>query len=324
MDRNLIFVWIGNELPLYAHISIELAKKNSGLKVILLCNKANSICQESDETYFIEDFYTRPIELEKNIAKYDYRFRGGFWIYTLERFFVINSFIQQQKIEKCFFAELDNLIFNLEGLGEKLDARNKGLYLQAYRNYGTAGFGYIAKKDTFQKFCNFCIEKTALGLTDMQDIANFCQENAETFTLPFITDLSNDAKELGIFDIASIGQYVFGNDARISNYRTKNRRKFFTNLWNMPMQALSAMNININFSNKSCEALISGNVYPVRNIHIHSKVFDQINNPKRLAYILKTFNQGKSIIVYWDFWKWLVIESKKIIAFCIGYKYWKK
>ena len=62
---SLVYVWIGSELPAWARLSLQLAKKTSGLEVILLCNHSIGFVQGVSRQYYIEEFYIQPKPKEK-------------------------------------------------------------------------------------------------------------------------------------------------------------------------------------------------------------------------------------------------------------------
>ena len=131
--NKVYFVFIEDKLPKYAIASIHLAKKFSGLKIHLI---GNSIFKKQINKLHInftsiESFYcskkfeksTKNINLEKN-------FRNGFWIKTLERFFILEQFMIKKKIKSIFHAEIDQLLFRCDQLIESINKTNKkGLFV---------------------------------------------------------------------------------------------------------------------------------------------------------------------------------------------------
>ena len=123
----LVFVWIGENLPDWAIDSINITRNLCGLKTIILTNKSVKKCSFVDEHFYIDDFYK--INSKSNNQEISVsNFRDGFWAKTLERFLVIKSFMRFAGVEKIFHAELDNIIFNIEGLSSRLDNLGTGFF----------------------------------------------------------------------------------------------------------------------------------------------------------------------------------------------------
>jgi hypothetical protein len=158
----------------------------------------------------------------------------------------------------------------------------------------------------------------------MHILASFLLHSKYGFCLPSEKTISGNTEydqKLGIFDTAVIGQYIFGSDPRRNNFFVRNRQRFMLSLRGMDMLRMEHITLMIDFSHSAATAKLetTGQSYLIRNLHIHSKIFDQIANPKRLQYILKRFNAGKSTVIYCD----IIKAGKILIVKVIGYKYWR-
>ena len=93
-SREVNFVYLGEDLPNYGLASIELASRYSGLNIRLIGNAsmARSLRNSPAKFTAVEDFYD-----EKEFKEASRRLtsphsgRKGFWLKTLERFFVLSE-----------------------------------------------------------------------------------------------------------------------------------------------------------------------------------------------------------------------------------------
>jgi hypothetical protein len=235
------------------------------------------------------------------------------------------------KVASFFQAELDNLIFDIHDLPDNLNKMGNGVFIPRINKEIAAGsLIYINSEEGLSALCACAVECSNDGLTDMQILARFLDSSVYGITLPSektIVETISDPTNIGIFDSLLLGQCIFGLDARISDQLVKNRLSpFFT--FDNPQRQLNELQISINL-NKSIAFFSyppTKEGYNIRNLHIHSKVFNQINNPKRLQYIQKTFNAGKSIVIYCDYKyhinqlpRRLIVMLKKIIKNLLPY-----
>lgn len=295
MLNKLIFVWIGDNLPEWAIISLQIAVKNSGCNVLLLTSKIDNRVDHNCQQYEISTFYTNTF---KNFTlNNNENFRDGFWIKTTERFFVINQFVKKYGIKSFFHAELDNLIFNLSDLNFKLDKIGNGLFVPKDTiERCIASLIYINETSEFDNFCNF-INVNPLNLSnDMLLLGEFSKNNDKFFNLPNesifnkATDIKYiDYKEIdGTFDAASIGQFLFGIDPRNTIFLVFN--KFINE------------NCKYNLNNCYFEISIEKNfafINKIRlyNIHIHSKIFKKIVNEIWLKRTVSRLNNNKKTFI---------------------------
>ena len=99
--KEVYFVYLGKSLPTYVESSINLALKYSGLAVHLLGNATikPNISNISFNFTAVEDFYDSKefVEAAKRVW-YDHTFRNGFWLKSLERFFVLEQYVSSKKL----------------------------------------------------------------------------------------------------------------------------------------------------------------------------------------------------------------------------------
>ena len=132
-SREVHFVYLGPNLPRYGLASIELAARYSGINVHLIGNAqmARSLRHSPARFTAVEDFYNQAEfrKASENVTSPN-SFRQGFWLKTLERFFVLSQYMSTENLDSIFHAELDQLLFRVDFLLPKLDETGqRGLFL---------------------------------------------------------------------------------------------------------------------------------------------------------------------------------------------------
>ena len=306
----LIFVYDGL-LPEYSFYSLDLINKLSKKKIILLITKNNKKIPKEVEHHYIEDFYKGNLSKKINFSNYHKKFWNGFWIKTIERFFILESFCKYFKIENFFHAELDNIVFDIESLGKKLDKYGKKIFFTKDRfDRGIAGFIYINSINFLRQFCNFCLENLKKKyFIDFELLGNFSNLYREkciilpnelhAFQNEKISFKSLDPLEIdGIIDGARIGAYLFGDDPRIVNGFVFNKVQ--------PIGIDNKTNFNYSdlrfiYSNSKKKLLIQHKItnksFKIYNLHIHSKLFKKISKDKYFIKIINKINSGEKTLM---------------------------
>ena len=299
----LIFVYDGI-LPDYCFYSLDLAKKYSNKKIILLITKNNKQIPKNVDYYFIEDFHKESLSTRINLTDYQENFWNGFWVKTIERFFILESFCKKYNVGSFFHAELDNIVFNIEFLDKKLDRLGKKFFFTKDRpSRGLAGFVYINSINILSEFCKFILENLGVNfLNDMQLIGKFSNIYSEKCVIlpnelnafqedKIFSDAIDTSKIDGIIDGARIGTFLFGVDPRISKGFVFNRVQ--------PTGDDNKTNFNYNnllfyFSSSTQEFTIKDKTtqksVKIYNLHIHSKLFKKLSEEKIFISILNKMN----------------------------------
>ncbi len=311
MKDYLIFVYSGSNFPEYALYSLNFAAKNSNCKCILLTDAKNLGNYRFDETidiFYIEDFHDKSTLTDFKIGlskEFPSHFRDDFWFKVYERFFIIQSFIRIHKIDKFFHAECDNLIFDLSNLSIKLSSVSNGVFVP--RDSITRSIHsliYVNNISTYDLMCEkFKNMKTFEN--EMIQTALIVDNNVNFHSLPtdtifnipppkwnFISPLDTE----GIFDAASIGQWLFGVDGR----------NIIGPIYNHFANEMIGYNIEdciFSYSNNKFTIRYYNQIFNVYNLHIHSKLHKKIlSNRNFSSYnfknkrILLDFNIKNSFI----------------------------
>lgn len=308
-NEKLVFVYLGNKLPRYGRKSIKMAQQYSGLDVVLVCEKRFRFTGlDKAETYLLSSNYKS--KLSQNLANsINVKFRNGFWLKTIERFFALEEYMQAEQIERCFHAELDNVVFANDELVKVLNSFGSGLFIPFDSpNRAIASFIYLNSLKTLQNFCQFA-EQIGGNYNDMELLAMYGAMNPVcVFALPSSMENNTlktqllhkgirtvDELDSGIFDAAAIGQWYFGIDPRNSHSKISNRFKNevadldldqFRMRWNEESSCFYASELK----NSQTE-------YFVNNLHIHSKIYRKIGRPGMLVSIVNRTDSGKVVVI---------------------------
>jgi hypothetical protein len=319
VDKNnylkppLVYVWIGSSLPAWARMALKLSNLNSGVVTILISSKSIGSVPEVSEQIFLEDFYTPPKNISHEFDDMSLAFRDGFWIKTTERFFVLQQFMEEYSMKAIFHAELDNLIFDISDLSKKLDSVGVGFFCPRDSiDRGIASLVYINQVTSLKEMTDVFMKNKPGYQNDMLLLGDLLKNSNNFYSLPTENKLEVNKKELwetvnhtdlgGIFDAASIGQFLFGIDPRNSNtllfngFENENKG---CDLWNLKfINCLERRTFQIK-DNASSTRL---NLY---NIHIHSKLFNILSNPHKLSHVLENINSGKKTLMTlnWKHWR---------------------
>lgn len=294
----LIFVWIGDFLPPWALLSLKLNSRLLNRKIILLCSNKIQKINFLDQFYY-EDFYTKDYFFKSFYNQKFSSWRDGFWIKTSERFFILNQFVKKYNIDKFYHAEIDNLIFDLSNLSDKLDLVGSGFFCpQDSSERGIASLIYINNLDSLDVFCKFYQNMNLKYTNDMIVLGSFLNNSSLGFPLPTENSISshlNSNSFGGIFDAASMGQYLFGIELRNS----------FLPVFNGYVNSNSHIDYDKALFNLDLDKMILNLVYLKRfsvniyNLHIHSKNF-YLFSSKLYERIIFNSNNNKKSFIGWN------------------------
>jgi len=308
INPPLVFVWIGNNLPNWAHLSLQLSVKQSKLKVILLCPRSIEIAIDGLSIFRIEDFYT-PLNSTwvNNIRDISVSYRDGFWVKTTERFLVLHAFVGYCSIEKLFHAELDNLIFDLTGLSDRLDKIGGGFFCPRDQfDRGIASLIYVNDTQTLKEISDVIYSGSISFENDMKLLGYLLNNDKRFYSLPIEWALNSDELPKwdaaspvdtgGLFDAAALGQYILGIDPRSCGVILKNGDdKIIINAGCMLRRLTFRYDENV--SDFKVVDRITGDEFKIYNLHIHSKLFKKIINVSIFRSILDKLNNHKKTIL---------------------------
>ena len=291
--EHLHYVYIGNKLPQYGVSAIKLAAKYSGMELNFIGNKSlrNSLRPLPVNFIAIEDFYDSSEfnELDGRFERSP-EFRNGFWLKTLERFYVIEQFMKYFEVSSIFHAELDQLLFRTDQLSLKIASLNKnGLFIPFHReSEACASVFYCNDRSVIRDFIKFTNDAQSIS-SEMLLLSSWAESAAHNvYVLPSISseikfDLFNNRMpgELlrkdaidGIVDALELGQWIGGQDPRNEISAIKPKTKFVEHGNPYVLDSLQLETVKFTFDVPSghlqlSSPLIKGaNVY---NLHFHAK-----------------------------------------------------
>lgn len=315
-QNEIVFVFIGTSLPKYVEPSLKLAVKNSELSIRLIGRSDfKKIATRAGAKFTsIEDFY-RPSEFEessKNIIL-PHNFRNGFWLKTLERFFVLKQFMQVTDKTSIFHAELDQLLFNCSKLFQYLEnSEDKGLFLPFHTpDKAVASIFYCNKIEFLENFLNFSNRNESFQ-NEMEMLAKWGKKNLDKiFLLPTIAtelvgnlvfeaqgfNVLKSSKVGGIVDAAQLGQWVGGEDPRNLSFRMTPTNHYVENDLTGILSEEQLKNLKFNLSKDFVLTCVSESyqTFNIFNLHLHSKIHAWINKDvSNLETLIKYANNKKS------------------------------
>ena len=283
----LVFVFIGDTLPDYVTPSLTLTRRFFRGNMVLLTNALET---PSVDGVLVEDFspwyQPEPFSLFAKKSPLDPAFRGGFWLAAAERFFVLSQYMSTTKTPKLFHAELDNIVFNLDGVADRLDETATGIFYPTTKDgVGLGSLVYCNQVDALNKLTDFMSKHTALG-SEMQILGQFVKDKPTlAHHLPSETTLSSSnpaAVRDGVFDAASMGQWLWGIDPANTVYTTYSKAKHSHSPETLP---------GVTFSLNTRRGVLHGHTktlgrFRIHNLHVHSKVFNRLVYPGVLQLYL--------------------------------------
>jgi hypothetical protein len=300
-NAPIIFIYKGI-LPQYIYDSINYNNKTNYGKIILICDlkilKKKKIIKKIKTFDYKEFDLNIKINLNKKIKK----FRSGFWLKTIERYFILLNFVKFYNIREFYHAELDNVFSNINGLHKKLNKIGRYFYLTTV-NLNKQAFGsviYINQVKILEYFCTFIKKKLEKKFyNDMELLYLFAKKNINKIKyLPTFLEKKNknylNYKDLdGIFDNLNLGVYIFGTDPRNHARPIYNRENLYQNKKMESILKNSAFDIIKN----NFLLTLENKKLNVFNLHIHSKLIRKFFLKKKYAILLKKFNKGQQSLI---------------------------
>jgi hypothetical protein len=315
MDNyKLYFVFLGKSLPHYAVSSIELAQKYSGMEVHLLGNRTQKKQIEKLGIEFtgVEDFYdpSEFAETAKNLSlSSDYR--NGFWLKTLERFFVLEQFMSFKKIHKIFHAELDQLLFRTDLLVLNIEKTGKkGVFYPFHtKQRAVASVFFCNDQNALRNMLEFARSSSSFE-NEMELLANWARENPKyAIRLPTMASFKENSDEQiadhlnssvqidGVVDAAQLGQWITGIDPRNVPLNEKPKTHFVDRPNSEILTELELSNLVFSFDSSSgilSVSKIESENIPIFNLHVHSKIHKWLNR-RDVSRLLKLANSKHAI-----------------------------
>lgn len=316
-NESVFFVYIGDNLPDYARSSLVIAQRNSGLKVHLIGNESirKKVKSISVEFTAIEDFYepeyfsNARIRLSSNAE-----FRNGFWVKSLERFFVLEQYARKTGRHNIFHAELDQLLFGADQLIQGIESTlKKGLFVPFHsKDSAVASVLYVNDLESLTSLTSYA-SSSGYFRNEMSLIAKWAtQEPNKVFGLPTLLTVAKDFSQVlpegvvgllhenigGITDAAQLGQWIGGVDPRNIPLTKTPLTKFIDppQEWLLSGRDLESTSFQLSTDHAELLAKFGGHKIKVFNLHIHSKIHSYLlKSNDKLSILINKANQNSAI-----------------------------
>ena len=304
---ELIFVHLGRKIPRYAIASLDFAAKNAKIPIVLISDIKNPPRINKQITHYYYSYNESDYSIDTTKS-----FRDGFWQKTTLRFFALEEYMRSEKKDKCFHAELDNLIFDISNVSTRLDALGRGMFIPSdHVDRAIGSLIYINSLNVYSDFCSYARSFNFLK-NDMEILAGFLKKKpSSAFPLPCkplnqangnssnSTQSTKDViSSVGLFDGAAIGQWYFGIDPRNSYSRITNQ--FVNELYDGELQdyhlEFNELNSELRLQSKSSNY----STFRLNNLHVHSKIHVRLLRKKNLNKIIHATNRNQKVIIAWN------------------------
>lgn len=313
---ELLFVYVGKTLPKYAQASLSLAKETSGIPIRLISGESNKKYATRAGISFspVEEFYSQSeFEKAKNNILSNSKFRGGLWVKSLERFFILHQFAQKYSVSRIFHAELDQVLFNLDVLKTALDSLPQiGLFVPFHSEQAAvASVFYCNSPGSLKSLLDYATFGPPF-LNEMVLISEWARLNSsECHRLPTLAnelkkpwdstlqpmDLIPSAQIHGIVDAAQLGQWIGGIDPRNVDFRSIPATKFVDapSPTLLSREELRSIQFQYDETSKNLNCQLGKNEIRIYNLHLHSKVHRHlISKQNNLMNIINRSNEPKT------------------------------
>jgi hypothetical protein len=234
---KIVFVHLGNAPAehLWANIR-RLEKKFANIEIVLVSDLERSELTSHPRIEFFK--YIRPAAYKEQLSKlnYEFKFRSGFWQYTLERLLALYQYHQTFPQKKIMHLESDVLL--LDGFPFQIfEQQTKMSWLSVDENRDVATLVYLPNAQATKILSDALLAYLSSDptLTDMKFLREFRINNpTEVLLAPSLSielanllisnseidsqiglELSSSSKVFGgIFDPAAIGMWLAGSDPR--------------------------------------------------------------------------------------------------------------
>lgn len=178
-----VLVHLGNSLPEYLQICVEqIFVFHPGAHVYLIAQPDCQVpFQISNKGHFAlvstDDLPVSNLHRKfKEGVQLDAAFRGGFWVYAMERFFYLSSFMQKYGIQDVWHLEYDNLVYcDLTRIQTELDRLPFSLFLTLDNDERCIpGILYVREYGVLENLLQYYVARSMKRRqTDMRSLAGF-------------------------------------------------------------------------------------------------------------------------------------------------------
>jgi hypothetical protein len=234
---KIVFVHLGKAPAEHLWVNIgTLVEKFVNIEIVLVSDLERSEMISHPRIEFFKYIRSDVNREQFSRLNFDFKFRSGFWQYTLERILALDQDHQSFPQKKIMHLESDVLILD-DFPFHIFEKQTKMSWLSVDENRDVATLIYLPHAQATKTLSEALLAQLSLDptLTDMQFLKNFRLKNptevllAPSLSLEMATRLISDAEmdpkigfELssaskifgGVFDPAAIGMWFTGSDPR--------------------------------------------------------------------------------------------------------------
>lgn len=315
---EIVLVYLGKQkMPQYVFANLNYLKNIfPNREVVLISDNVKNIDSLKNlpiKTFLCSDYLeTSPEAYLKEIP--DLQFRGGFWFYTIARFFAIEQYLKTRPDNPILHVESDVLLLKNFPF-QKFDSLIGLAFPMVNLNYAAASTLYISDIAAASALCDFSRLMTYANprITDMDILgSSLLSERVRVTYLPtafggenhfqdWVPSIGRESlttgieKFQGIFDAMTWGQYLTGEDPR-NNYGKKRIYGVQTH------HSVAVDSYETKFLDGKIIVSCDCGSFPLYSIHVHSKdlqLFKEIDNQKLLKRRVTESKKGEFTESIW-------------------------
>ncbi len=284
----LVVIFFGNKIPKYVLMNLRYLKINFPKYQLQLITDSQEVCQAA-ESIGVKVWRTsdvrEQVESKLRNSSLDLKFREGFWVYTVGRFFVLKDFMEAHRDRSVLQIEADVLLLPNFPMDKVSTLKASIAFPVSQENLAVPSTIFLRDQESahdLQEFAEKCMARgeayddcRILGLygeryPDRTYIlpSNFKSDCSYNSSVPAKTrrKMCENLDEFnGFFDGSSWGQFISGTDPANAwgvSFRYRNQRH----------QAINPTKCKISFDPETyIEATCKDEVAKIFSLHVHSK-----------------------------------------------------
>lgn len=298
---NLVYVYLGKTIPKYVLSNVSSSALQFPDRDFYLITSPGTRYPEISLPNVFSLHYSSELfdlSVSKVEIKHNVNFRDGFWVKTLERFFALQAF--SNFLEAPFIhIECDVILFDNFPFDRFRELSGEIAFPVLAKDLGIASVLWFMNGAALSNFLTF-IEKYNFAVNDMEILGAYLAEFPNRVSvLPTASvhmvfekysDFARDVLQRnypifgGYFDGATLGQFIYGLDARNSF----GLRRIGFNHRNHP---INPEILNLSFRSGNL-VLLREEPSSVFNLHIHSKDIKAFDYRERSSYLTRVTKFG--------------------------------
>ena len=284
---KIVYVYLGEHMPRYAIENIKMfSDRFSKYETWFLSNNLGSLEKFRGTNVKTWQCKNPMLTVEELIefSNVDRNFRGGFWLLAIARFYAIEEFVKSTASESILQIESDVLVFDSFPFENFHKVEKQIAFPLVNDEFAIPSIVYFREYESILNLIQFMRGQLQSGenVTDMSILREYSKSYSNRVeilptnfpdkygyqkwvTRSLIKELSQNIESYnGLFDAATWGQYLGGEDPR----NTLGIRRVFHVLRH---HAVNPQRFKWSYDGKYLYVAINNNKLPLFCLHIHSK-----------------------------------------------------